>query len=35
MSLREVLNIPSNQVTDEAVYRERRHLLKAMAMAPN
>ena len=34
MSMREVLNIPSSQITDEAVYRERRHLLKAMAMAP-
>ncbi len=34
MSLRDVLNIPSSQITDEAVYRERRYLLKAMAIAP-
>ncbi|QDI03331.1 protein-methionine-sulfoxide reductase catalytic subunit MsrP [Xanthomonas cerealis pv. cerealis] len=34
MSLRDVLNIPSRQITDEALYRDRRRLLQAMAMAP-
>jgi len=34
MSLRDALNIPSSQVTDEAVYRERRRLLAAFALTP-
>ncbi|MBN6151638.1 protein-methionine-sulfoxide reductase catalytic subunit MsrP [Xanthomonas sp. AmX2] len=34
MSLRDVLNIPSREVTDEAVYRDRRRLLQALALAP-
>jgi sulfoxide reductase catalytic subunit YedY len=34
MSLREALRIPSFEITDEAVYRDRRRLLAAMAAAP-
>ncbi|MGH8078927.1 MAG: protein-methionine-sulfoxide reductase catalytic subunit MsrP [Lysobacter sp.] len=34
MSLREVLNIPASQITDEDVYRERRRLLAAFALTP-
>lgn len=34
MSLRDVLKIPSREVTDEALYRDRRRLLQAMALAP-
>jgi len=34
MSLRDALKIPANQITDESVYRERRTLLQAFAMAP-
>ncbi len=34
MSLRDALKIPSSQITDEAVYRERRTLLQAIAAAP-
>lgn len=29
MSLRQVLNIPASEITDEAVYRDRRRLLTA------
>ena len=34
MSLRDALRIPSSEITDESVYRERRALLRAFAMAP-
>ncbi|MBW8809842.1 MAG: protein-methionine-sulfoxide reductase catalytic subunit MsrP [Lysobacter sp.] len=34
MSLRQVLNLPASQITDEAVYRDRRRLLTALALAP-
>lgn len=34
MSLRDVLNIPASEITDETVYRERRRLLAALAAAP-
>ncbi|MBB4125060.1 sulfoxide reductase catalytic subunit YedY [Xanthomonas translucens] len=34
MSLRDALNIPSREITDEAVYRDRRRLLQALALAP-
>jgi methionine sulfoxide reductase catalytic subunit len=34
MSLRDVLKIPSREVTDEALYRDRRRLLQALALAP-
>ncbi|UYB54114.1 protein-methionine-sulfoxide reductase catalytic subunit MsrP [Xanthomonas sp. AM6] len=34
MSLRDVLNIPSREITDEAVYRDRRRLLQALALTP-
>ncbi|WP_408953451.1 protein-methionine-sulfoxide reductase catalytic subunit MsrP [Lysobacter sp. Hz 25] len=34
MSLRDALAIPSSQITDEAVYRERRRLLAAFALTP-
>ncbi|CTP85419.1 protein-methionine-sulfoxide reductase catalytic subunit MsrP [Xanthomonas graminis] len=34
MSLRDVLNIPSREITDEALYRDRRRLLQALALAP-
>ena len=34
MSLRDALKIPASQITDETVYRERRTLLQAIAMAP-
>lgn len=34
MSLRDALRIPSSEITDEAVYRDRRRLLAAMAAAP-
>ena len=34
MSLRDVPKIPASQITDEPVYRQRRTLLRAFAMAP-
>jgi len=34
MNLRAVLRIPANQVTDEAVHRDRRRLLAALGAAP-
>ena len=34
MSLRDALKIPSAQITDEAVYRDRRRLLAGLAAAP-
>ena len=34
MSLRDALRIPSSMVTDETVYRQRRHLLAALAATP-
>ncbi|MFC3551813.1 protein-methionine-sulfoxide reductase catalytic subunit MsrP [Lysobacter cavernae] len=34
MSLRDALKIPATQITDEAVYRERRRLIAAFAAAP-
>ncbi|RYZ74058.1 MAG: protein-methionine-sulfoxide reductase catalytic subunit MsrP, partial [Lysobacteraceae bacterium] len=34
MPLRDVLKIPARQVTDEAVYRQRREFLRGFAMAP-
>src|SRR5688572_15003112 len=34
MSLRDALNIPSSQITDESVYRERRQFLTAFAALP-
>ena len=34
MSLRDALRIPASEITDEAVYRDRRRLLAAMAAAP-
>ena len=34
MSLRDALRIPAAEITDEAVYRDRRRLLAAMAAAP-
>ncbi|QQP97561.1 protein-methionine-sulfoxide reductase catalytic subunit MsrP [Lysobacter enzymogenes] len=34
MSLRRVLQIPASSITDEAVYRERRRLLTALALSP-
>jgi sulfoxide reductase catalytic subunit YedY len=34
MSLRDALNIPASEITDETVYRERRRLLAALAAAP-
>ncbi|TBR06720.1 MAG: protein-methionine-sulfoxide reductase catalytic subunit MsrP [Lysobacter sp.] len=34
MSLRDALRIPLREITDEAVYRERRHLVAALMAAP-
>lgn len=34
MSLRDALNIPSREITDEAVYRQRRQLLRTLAALP-
>ena len=34
MSLRDALKIPSAEITDESVYRERRRLLAAFAAVP-
>lgn len=34
MSLRDLLRIPASEVTDEAVYRDRRRLIAAMATLP-
>ncbi|GAB6196261.1 protein-methionine-sulfoxide reductase catalytic subunit MsrP [Lysobacter xanthus] len=34
MSLRDALNIPSREITDEAVYRDRRRLVALLAAAP-
>lgn len=34
MSIRDALRIPSREITDEAVYRERRALVAALAAAP-
>jgi len=34
MSLRDALKVPSSQITDEAVYRQRRSFLQAMAAVP-
>lgn len=34
MSLRDALTVPSREITDEAVYRDRRRLLQAFALAP-
>ncbi|KRG71091.1 protein-methionine-sulfoxide reductase catalytic subunit MsrP [Pseudoxanthomonas dokdonensis] len=34
MALRDLLNIRSTDITDEAVYRQRRDLISAMALAP-
>ena len=34
MSLRDALRIPSSEITDEAVYRDRRRLLAALAAVP-
>ncbi|MGX5731732.1 protein-methionine-sulfoxide reductase catalytic subunit MsrP [Pseudoxanthomonas beigongshangi] len=34
MSLRDALRIPASQITDEAVYRQRRELLRALAFGP-
>ena len=34
MSLRDALRIPSSEITDEAVYLDRRRLLSALALAP-
>ena len=34
MSLRDALNIPASEITDETVYRERRRLLAALAAGP-
>ncbi|MBB5944397.1 protein-methionine-sulfoxide reductase catalytic subunit MsrP [Xanthomonas sp. 3307] len=34
MSLRDALTVPSREITDEAVYRDRRRLLQILAMTP-
>ncbi len=34
MSLRDALNVPTSQITDEAIYRDRRRLLAALAVSP-
>ena len=34
MSLRDALRIPSRDITDEAVYQDRRRLLQALSLAP-
>lgn len=34
MSLRDALRIRESEVTDEAIYRDRRRLLQAFAAAP-
>ncbi|GGD42269.1 protein-methionine-sulfoxide reductase catalytic subunit MsrP [Pseudoxanthomonas indica] len=34
MSLRDALRIPSSQITDEAVYRDRRRLLQFLSLSP-
>ncbi|WP_295948027.1 protein-methionine-sulfoxide reductase catalytic subunit MsrP [uncultured Xanthomonas sp.] len=34
MSLRDALTAPSREITDEAVYRDRRRLLQALALTP-
>ncbi|MCI2246106.1 protein-methionine-sulfoxide reductase catalytic subunit MsrP [Xanthomonas sp. PPL568] len=34
MSLRDALSVPSREITDEAVYRDRRRLLQALALTP-
>ncbi len=34
MSLRDALRIPASQITDETVYRQRRDLLRALALGP-
>lgn len=34
MSLRDALTVPSREITDEAVYRDRRRLLQALALTP-
>ncbi|MET1163077.1 MAG: mononuclear molybdenum enzyme YedY, partial [Pseudoxanthomonas sp.] len=34
MSLRDAIKIPAREITDESVYRQRRTLLQAFAMAP-
>ncbi len=34
MSLRDALNIPSREITDEAVYRQRRQLLRTLVALP-
>jgi len=34
MSLRDAFSLPASQITDEAVYRERRRLLAALALSP-
>ncbi|HVK50326.1 MAG TPA: protein-methionine-sulfoxide reductase catalytic subunit MsrP [Pseudoxanthomonas sp.] len=34
MSLRDALRIPSSQITDEAVYRDRRRLLQLLSLSP-
>ncbi|HVJ37415.1 MAG TPA: protein-methionine-sulfoxide reductase catalytic subunit MsrP [Stenotrophomonas sp.] len=34
MSIRDALRIPTHEITDETVYRERRRLLQALALGP-
>ncbi|MBB6365776.1 protein-methionine-sulfoxide reductase catalytic subunit MsrP [Xanthomonas sp. PPL139] len=34
MSLRDALSVPSREITDEAVYRDRRRLLQVLALTP-
>ncbi|KRG41403.1 sulfoxide reductase catalytic subunit YedY [Stenotrophomonas panacihumi] len=34
MSIRDALRIPAREITDEAVYRDRRRLLQALALGP-
>jgi len=34
MSIRDALRIPAHEITDEAVYRDRRRLLQALALGP-
>ncbi len=34
MSFRDAFKLPSSQITDEAVYRDRRRLLQVVALTP-
>ncbi|MGD5874208.1 mononuclear molybdenum enzyme YedY, partial [Xanthomonas citri pv. citri] len=34
MSFRDALNLPSSEITDESVYRDRRRLLQLLALTP-